>query len=146
MSTDQPQQPGPAQPVQPAPTAYIVPPPSAAAAPGYPVYSGAAPSPAPPARGSSSHIGVIVAAIIGGLVLLGLAFGAGGVVGWVIGSHNAGREIAQVHIWQGPDGFGQQQGGGQGRGKHDGREQQIPPEEPGQEQPTPVPTPAPTTP
>ena len=49
-----------------------------------------------PAAGSSSHVGVIIASIVGGLVLLGLAFGSGAVVGWVVGTHHGGRMVVQA--------------------------------------------------
>ena len=107
-TTEQPHEPSPGQPDD-APTTPLPPAPplpqqpvyATAPQPQQPVYAtapaGAAPltaPPAPPAR-SGSHVGVIIASIVGGLVLLGLAFGAGAVFGWVAGTHHFGRVVAE---------------------------------------------------
>lgn len=82
---------------------------------------------------------MIIGSIVGGLVLLGLAFGSGAVIGWTVGTHHAARVITQEQGWQGPGGFGRQHDG-QGRWHQDER-QQIRPGSPGDQQPTPIPIP-----
>ena len=137
-TTDQPHEPAPGQQPQDAPTTPL---PSALPLPQQPVYAtapqpqqpvyatapaGAAPVPAAPAppASSGSHVGVIIGSIVGGLVLLGLAFGAGAVFGWVAGTHHFGRVVVEQGPWPGGDnrwhdeGPGWQQDG-QGPGKHD---------------------------
>ncbi len=143
MSTDQPQQPGPGQapPPQPVTPAYSAAPRPEAPPAEYSTYAAAPTNPAP-AAGSSSHVGVIIASIVGGLLLLGLTFGGGAVVGWVIGSHHAGREASQVQNWQGPGQPGRYHDGQGGHGRGDGdRRGQPRPGLPGQEVPTPAPAP-----
>lgn len=131
-TTDQPHDPAPEQQPQDAPTIPLPPAPALPQQPVYatapqpqqPVYAtvpaGAAPGTAPPAppASSGSHVGVIIASIVGGLVLLGLAFGAGAVFGWVAGTYHSGRVVAEQGPWWGGESRWHDEGPGW---RHDGQ-------------------------
>ena len=97
------------------------------AAPGQP-WGYQAPPPEPPRR--SSHLGVIIGSIIGGIALLCVTFAGGAAVGWWLGSHHGGSYIT-VHGpgfgdddmppgWnQGPDDRRGQNGDNGGNGQDD---------------------------
>ncbi|GAA1997683.1 hypothetical protein [Microbacterium pumilum] len=133
-TTDQPQVPVPGQ----QPSAASLPTPSGEAAPAGP--------PAP-----RRHVGVIVGSIVGGLLLLAIAFGAGGlaggVIGWTLGTHHGGGFVIDERGWPGQDERGWQQDGdgqmqrepGQPRERHDRFEQD------GGRDDLPVPVPSPTS-
>ncbi|KAA9111495.1 hypothetical protein [Microbacterium rhizomatis] len=60
--------------------------------------------PTPPARGGS-HVGLIIGSIVGGVLLLGLTFGGGAVVGWAIATHHVGHVASASHqTMTGPQG------------------------------------------
>jgi hypothetical protein len=94
--------------------------------------------PAEPAPPRSSHLGVIIGSIVGGVLLLGFTFAGGAAVGWWIGAHH-GAAMMTIHGpafpdgpyhpgwegqhpgWQGQhpgNGHGNSQGNGHGNGQN----------------------------
>ncbi len=110
-----------------------------------------APPAAPPRHGTP--VGLIIGAIVGGIVLLCLAFGAGGLAGWAVGSHfvekasftqQLGREQARDHLAPGQKRVPGQRQNGLGPTRTEPREGTEGRNGTTTPSPTPTPTPSPT--